>query len=364
MFLEDDIDISRIELKKLVDFLPYPIIIRENIEGEYLYFFFNKNFIKKIGYRIHQAPTNMDLVKLLYPDKNYRNEIVAEWTAREQSVKLAGKGFIKIKAHVSCKSGEQKWFEVKGSIIKNMQIVAFVNINSDIVLQEKLKKKNLNNDRMLSILGHDLRSPIANLISISSMAEQSEISQQEFISMMKIIKEESLETLQLLDTTFNWAKLNFNNIRHSRVLIDFNVLLNDVLKGCKSTFENKNITFTVDVGRLNNIHNDLGILTVILRNLISNAIKFTSENGCISISASSNDLIITDNGIGMTSEMVEAILDRNYSTRRGTANEKGVGIGLQLVMNLVEKINCKLFISSEVSKGTTVRIFFMEHKEF
>ncbi|QOG01138.1 HAMP domain-containing sensor histidine kinase [Flavobacterium sp. MDT1-60] len=136
------------------------------------------------------------------------------------------------------------------------------------------------------------------------------------------------------------------------------MLIADVLKIYKSTCENKNITLTVDVDKLNNIKNDLGILTVIIRNLISNAIKFTSEDGCITISSSKKELVIVDNGIGMTPEMLNAILNQNYSTRRGTANEKGAGVGLQLVMNLVEKIDCGLFISSEVSKGTTVRIVF------
>lgn len=358
MFLEDDIDISKIELKKLVNFLPYPIIITENVGGEYFYSFFNKNFIKKIGYRISEVPTKMDLVNLLYPDDNYRNKILKEWTSREDAVKQAGKGFIKMKAQITCRSGEKKWFEIKGSIVNNLQIVAFVNINSDVIMQEKLRKKNVNNDRMLSILGHDLRSPIANLISISSLGEQSEISQQEFISMMQIIKDESLEVLQLLDTTFNWARLNFNTIQYHGILINFDVLITDVLKIYKSTYENKNITFTIDVEKLNYVNSDLGILTVILRNLISNAIKFTSENGRIAITSTENELIIADNGIGMTQEMLDAISDHNYSTRRGTANEKGVGVGLQLVMNLVEKIECKLLISSEVLKGTTVRIVF------
>lgn len=358
MFLEEDIDISRIELKKLVNFLPYPIIITENVGGEYYCSFFNKNFIKKIGYRTGDVSARMDLLKLLYPDDQYRNEILDNWTLKENRVKQAGKGFIKIKAHVTCRSGEKKWFEIKGSIVNNLQIVAFVNINNDVIMQEKLRKKNLNNDRMLSILGHDLRSPIANLISISSLAERSEISQQEFIAMMQIIKEQSLEALQLLDTTFNWARLNFNTIRQHEVLIDFSVLITDVLKIYKSTWENKNITFRIDVNKLKYVKKDLGILTVIIRNLISNAIKFTSENGCITISSSENELVIADNGIGMTPIMLDAILDHNYSARRGTANEKGAGIGLQLVMNLIEKIHCRLFISSEVSKGTIVRIIF------
>jgi len=358
MYLGKNGDISRIELKKLIDFLPYPIIVSENTDGESKYLFFNKNFTNKIGYDLSEIEDRDELSRLFYPDEVYREKIIKEWNAKAELVKNNEKGFIKMKAKITCKSGEKKWYEIKASLVNDLNIVTFVNINSDMILQERLKKKNLNNDRMLSILGHDLRSPIANLISISSMGEQSEISQEEFIALMQIIKEESVEVLQLLDTTFNWAKLNFNTIQLKETLIDFKALINDVLKVYKSTYENKGIAVTVDIEKIGSIENDLEILTIIVRNLISNAIKFTSKNGLIAISAEENELIITDSGVGMTEEMVDSILDLNYSTRRGTDNEKGVGIGLQLALSLAEKINCRLVINSEVSKGTSVSILF------
>lgn len=287
-----------------------------------------------------------------------RTEITQQWASREKQIKETGKGHVKIKAHLTCKTGEKKWFEIKSSIVKELHIIAFVDIDSDVMLQEKLRKNNLNNDRMLTILGHDLRSPIANLISISSLGEQSEISQQEFISMMKILKVESIEALQLLDTTFSWARLNFNDIQYRKVRIDFDELINNALKVNKATYENKSITIAVDIEKLNAIEDDLEILTTIVRNILSNAIKFTSENGLISIKALENELIITDNGIGMSTEMLDAVLSQNYRSRRGTNNEKGIGLGLRLVLTLAEKINCRIIIASTVLVGTSVRIIF------
>lgn len=358
MQLEESTELSQSELKKLADFLPYPIIISEQRENKDSYLFFNKNFIEKIGYRLSDISGTSDLVELLYPDTVYREKIIEKWTSQTDAVKKKAKGFVKIKAQLSCRSGEKKWYEIKGSIINNLHITAFVNINSDVLLKEKLKRKNLNNDRMLSILGHDLKSPIINLLSVSTLAEQSEISQQEFIEIMQLIKEDSLDALKLLDTTFNWARMNFNNMKPLKEAIDFEVLISGVLKVYKSSYENKSITVTVKTEKLNGIRSDVEILTVILRNIISNAIKFTPKDGHISITAEENVLIISDSGIGMNQQMVDSILNHNYKTRRGTENEKGIGVGLQLVQNLVSKINCSIEIKSDIASGTAVRLYF------
>lgn len=358
MYIEESFEVSTSELKKLADFLPYPIIISENTGSENAYLFFNQNFTNKIGYELSDASNSKELVELLYPEEEYRKEVLKQWRSKESAVKKKGKRFIKIKAQLTCKSGEKKWYEVKGSIINDLHITAFVNINSDVLLQEKLKKTNSNNDRMLSILGHDLKSPIANLISISSLGEQSEISQQEFIALMQLVKEESIEVLKLLDTTFAWARLNFNTIQNNNTLIDFNSIIESVLKVYKSAYENKNINVIVDVNNLKPINSDAEILTVIVRNIISNAIKFTPKDGSICISSTDCKLVIRDSGIGMTSEMVNAILENNYLTTRGTDNEKGIGVGLQLVLNLAEKIDCRLEIESEVTLGTSVAVIF------
>ncbi|UUF12458.1 MULTISPECIES: ATP-binding protein [Flavobacterium] len=78
----------------------------------------------------------------------------------------------------------------------------------------------------------------------------------------------------------------------------------------------------------------------------------------ISISSKEQELIISDNGIGMQASRLEKILDQDYVSSRGTENEKGIGVGLQLVFNLAAKNNCRIKIESKEAKGTTVRIIF------
>ncbi|MEL1254239.1 ATP-binding protein [Flavobacterium sp. DGU38] len=353
-------EISKTELRKLVDFLPYPIIIWERRQNEDLELFYNAKFIAQIGYSLKEASSRNLLLELLYPDKIYRDEILRCWLDQAAAIARGEQNFIKMKVHLTCSSGERRWFEIKASVLNNLYITAYVDINSDVLLQENLKKANANNEMMLSVLGHDLRSPVANLIGISSLAMDLDFSHEELVPMMRQIREESVRVLELLDNTVNWAKFNFNSLQVHSVPIDFNILVKGVLQSVKLSCDRKNITIVTDLDRIKNIENDFEILTIIVRNLISNAVKFTPKNGVISITSAQNEVIISDNGVGMSAEKLEMVRNRNSLSSRGTENEKGSGLGLQLVFNLAEKINCRLEIQSTEAEGTSVRIIFFK----
>jgi len=97
-----------------------------------------------------------------------------------------------------------------------------------------------------------------------------------------------------------------------------------------------------------------------VRNIFSNAVKFTPANGKIAIAFLNNVLTISDNGVGMTTDKIEAILKHNYASTHGTNNEIVMGMGLQLVQNLAEKIQAKLIIESQSQKGTSVHLVFQQ----
>ena len=237
-------------------------------------------------------------------------------------------------------------------------MVAFVDLDKEIILQEELKSINQNNDRMLSVLGHDLRSPIANLTSISEMALGNEISQSEFVNFIHLINNQSNQVLEMLETTLNWAKLNFNSLQQNDINIDVKTLITTILELYETAYKSKGIIVNIDVDHSNTIHSDIEIVTVIVRNIISNAIKFTPQNGMITIKLIQNQLTIIDNGIGMTEAMINAIWNSNYASRRGTDNEIGMGMGMQLVLSLSRKIKAAITIQSELSKGTSIVLIF------
>jgi len=353
-----NLNVSRIELHGVADFLPYPFIIAEVIENVHHNTYLNEKFLEEIGYSLEEIPTIEAWYEKAYPEPSYMNKVITDWDNEQLLAEQKGKVFVKNKSLVTCKNGTKRWYEVKASVINKIHVVAFIDLDKEIKFQEELKNINANNDRMLSILGHDLRSPVANLMAISSMAKNTDISNSEFVSLIGMVNDQSNQVLELLDNTFHWAKLNFNSIKLNVEIIDFDQLLKSILAIYKTSYENKNIAISVDVSYLKNIVADAEVITIIIRNLLSNAIKFTPQNGKISIESNENELIIRDNGIGISEKMIHDILHNNNASRKGTDNEKGAGIGLQLVVNLAEKCQCKLSIESQEKVGTTMRIAF------
>jgi len=349
--------ISREALQEVADFLPYPFIIAEDFGDKHLNTYLNEKFLEEIGYTLEEIPTIESWYEHAYPDSIYRENVIRSWDLEEKDSQRQDRAFVKKKSLVTCKNGSKRWYEIKASVISKIHVIAFIDLDKEITLQQKLKDINSNNDRMLSILGHDLRSPVANLMSISAMAVNTDISNTEFISLIGQINQQSVQVLDLLDRTLTWAKLNFNNIRQQNADIDCDRLVASILEIYKIFYEAKNIVIKVDI-KQKTIQSDLEIVTIIVRNVISNAIKFTPQNGSIQITSDQNGLTIADRGIGMTSEMVADILNDSYVSRKGTDNESGIGMGLQLVKRLAEKINCKLFIESRPDQGTSIRLSF------
>lgn len=354
----NELQISRFELQKVADFLPYPFIIAEVIDNVHWNTYLNEKFLEEIGYSYDEIPTIDKWYEHAYPDDEYRKNVITSWEMNEKSSKQEGTIFVKKQSLVTCKNGVKRWYEIKASVINKVHVVAFVDVDKEIVLQEKLKRINENNERMLSVLGHDLRGPVSNLTSISEMASNSEISQTDFSEFILLINEQANQVLEMLETTLNWAKLNFNVIAQNETEIHFESLIFSILEIHKNVYKSKNITVQLSLESSERIVSDREIVTIIIRNIISNAIKFTPVNGIISIKIEKNILVISDTGIGMSEEMIGNIWNHNYISNPGTNNEKGIGMGLQLVMQLVKKINCELTIESELNKGTSISLAF------
>jgi hypothetical protein len=188
-------------------------------------------------------------------------------------------------------------------------VVAFVDLDKEISLQEELKKTNQNNDRMLSILGHDLRGPITNLTAVSSMVLDNVISQSEFTTLIQMMNVQSNKVLEMLEATLNWAKLNFNSIEQ-----------NDVeqhdLKGNVKILEEKIFEATEKFGEPVKLKlRDWSILTFdALGNIIEE--KSMNENGEISaikkLKYNNKNKIIEETFVcGDRSDLAKYIYDKN-----------------------------------------------------
>jgi signal transduction histidine kinase len=352
--------VDKLTLKRVLDFLPYPFLITEIIDNVYYSSFVNRRFIEEIGYTIEEMATIQDWFTKAYPDPQYREFVAKEWSSLLQHAAQDNGESILMKVLIQTKSNGQKWYEVKSSLSDGVQLIAFVNIHEEISREEELMRLNENKNRTLAILSHDLRGPIINLHSLSNLALSSRLTQTQFVDTVRSVQEKTFQVLEFLDTTLHWTRSNFDTISPKIEAIDLHGLVNTVLNIYESAYSIKQLKVEPRLQKLNLVKSDAEIITIILRNFISNAIKFTPDGGSIIIHAQQTNgattIAVEDSGVGISEELKRRIFSNQYYSERGTRQEKGLGIGLRLCRELANKIHAKLELDSEPGRGTTVKI--------
>jgi PAS domain S-box-containing protein len=230
---------------------------------------------------------------------------------------------------------------------------------------QQLKELNATKDKFLSIIAHDLRNPLGAIIGFSDLLTNNyeSISENDKISYLKNIRLSSESMLRLLMDLLDWSKSQNGNMVYKPEDINLYNLVNEVKEPLYYQALNKKIGLTSEVKSSVYANADNEMVKTILRNLISNAIKFTPQNGNIIIAA--NEIIdqnskefveisVIDNGVGIKKENLEKIskIDQNIRTN-GTADETGTGLGLVLCKELIEKNNGYFYIKSIENSGST-----------
>ena len=356
----DHLNIDKETLKRILDFLPYPFLVSETKQGKRYTIFVNEKFLEEIGYTCEEIPTNEDWFITAYPDPVYRQKVKEEWNARSAQALIKEKDSVFMQAFIHTKRSADRWYEVKSSLSGNIHLVAFIDINDVRAREEELERTSRNKDKILSILGHDLRGPIHNLQSLSNLMLQTDMKREEFLLLVKTVNDMAFQSLEFLDTTLIWTKSNFDKISIHIEKLAPKALVESILPVYVNLYENKKIAVTLNINPVITIYADAEILTIVIRNLISNAIKFTHENGQISIGTEQQGdffiIFIKDTGIGMDKETQARIMDENYASSKGTQQEKGLGLGLKLCKELLKQVGGALEIESEQNVGTTMKI--------
>lgn len=225
---------------------------------------------------------------------------------------------------------------------------------------QELLKLNSEREKFYSIIAHDLKSPFQGLIGSSEiLAEQyNSLSEKEKLSFIDGIKNLSRNSYRLLENLLEWTMLQTGNM--SFTLEHFNLLveLHPTISLLKQTASNKEIEFNYEIDNMLFISADKNMLSTIIRNLVSNSIKFTNRNGKINLTVEKIDgsikFSVSDNGIGMEKEILDKLftLDKSYRNK-GTENEKGTGLGLLLCKEMIERHGGNISVNSESEKGTT-----------
>jgi signal transduction histidine kinase len=234
-------------------------------------------------------------------------------------------------------------------------------------LVEQLSKNNLelnkliaSKDKFFSIIAHDLKGPVGNLSSfLSFMTEQYEnISQEEFKKDLVLLENASIKIRDLLENLLTWARSQKGDIQYKPENFNISKLIQSNVQLFESSAKNKKISI------INNIPENLfgffdyQMITTVVRNLISNALKYTNDSGSITISETEGaefiEITIQDTGIGMSLIIVENLfkIDVKHFSTEGTGGEKGTGLGLILCKEFIDKHSGKIWVESEIGKGS------------
>jgi len=230
-----------------------------------------------------------------------------------------------------------------------------------IASETDLLEANATKDKFFSIIAHDLRSPLATLMSFSELMadDSSRLSVDEYVHYSKALFKTASSTFHLLENLLVWSRLQRGSVLFNPQPVGLRDFLNKVEESTLEMASKKLIQIEIYPVPDIQLMADLDMLHSILRNLVTNAIKFTPKGGVIQVHAEEDQLgnilfSVHDSGIGMDAERMGNLfrIDTNVS-RPGTDGEPSTGLGLILCKEFVEKHGGKIWVESEVGKGST-----------
>ncbi len=342
------------EFYETVDLIITPIILVNNAtECQYV----NKAFLSQIGYNIKDVRNPDSWFNKVYQDENYRRDMKRKGQKGLKSDKNKAVTHAHMVTNVCCADGSFKWFDIHESIFGNNKLVTFLDVDelkrSNNELTDFLKQK----DTLLSILAHDVRSPLSNIKQIVNSYKSLNLSENEVEEVFFSMGTQIDYIFNIINSLLVHTSLDRGSFIEKRELIHLNRFFTKYEVYYNERMEKQNIDFVFELPANATVNFDPFILDVICRNLIDNAIKYSSENGNVYISfekkADAMVLIIRDTGPGMSAIQREHILINKGSRRLKSDVTDGFGVGLIMSKEILEKHHGELLIESEPGKGTS-----------
>ncbi len=270
---------------------------------------------------------------------------------------------------------------------KLMREIEYINRNLESLIEDRTKELNMRNqeiqhkneniearntelkealdfkNKVFSIIAHDLKSPVASLVQNSVLLDF-DLEEDKRNQLFTSFRELSSSALNLIDNLLYWGRSQGDQVNFNPESIDIRPLVEEVYAQHKEMGGQKSIILETAYEGGTTAFADKELIEIILRNLVSNAIKFTNEGGNVRIIVTKDPenehllmLMVKDNGVGIPENRLKDLLgNKEMTSTAGTAREKGTGLGLRLCYELVELHNGFLRIESEKDKGTTIKI--------
>jgi len=334
------------------------------------------NFLKQAGYEINFAVSGkaaLDHVKKETFDLILLDIMMPEMDGFEVCKKLKSKNetseipviFLTAKTDIDSVT---KAFQAGGvdyitKPFNKAELLARVQTHLEMQQQKRnLKELNATKDKFFSIIAHDLRSPLNQLLGLSEILQKEIESERinDVIMLTNLINDSAKSGRLLLENLLEWSRSQTGSINFNPEVLDLLKITNEVIMLYENNAKQKNIIIKLKIKKRDTAIADSNMVKTILRNLLSNSIKFTNEGGKISIEVNSAKGMVIysviDNGIGIGDNDIDKLfrIDLNPKTI-GISKEKGTGLGLILCKEFVEMNAGKIWVESEFGKGSTFK---------
>jgi len=244
-----------------------------------------------------------------------------------------------------------------------MAVVLFYFLRNTNRNQSELQKANVYKDRIFSILAHDLKGPIGSMGTFLGILLESnaKITDEDVKIGLKELQKNANQCYVVLENLLEWVKKDTNHLQFFPESVPLISLINDSLDLFQIQSNDKNIKWQISVPDHYYVYVDERMMSTVLRNFFSNALKFSNEDSVITVDAlesrESIQLTVTDRGIGMTQEKLDSI-ETGMSVRSdfGTFGERGTGIGLLVSIDLLRIQNAQIEFESHLGQGTKIKI--------
>ncbi len=355
---------NRRELETIINTTPALIFVKD-IEKKFT--LLNKSFLEFF---------NIDKEKILFQDNKQLIRQNERWLADEEDDAIIKNkiSLLNIERQTKLADGTIKILNLNKAPIldDNNNVVSIVGVMEDITKRvefqnelmdsrKKLSEINKQKDKLFSIIAHDLRSPFTGMIGFTELLinDFDKLSEQDKKNYLQNIYSSMKNVLALIENLLTWARLNLNKVEFNPIKISMAEVIHTVLK-------TQNVAASIKKIQLESYCNDNikafadeDMISTVIRNLVSNAIKFTNTNGIIKVNCFYEGefvkVSVEDNGVGMESDIANNLfaIDKQITTE-GTNNEKGTGLGLIICKEFIEKNGGKISVVSKVAYGTNI----------
>ncbi len=386
---------SEMLFRRIIEASPVPMALNDELQN---IIYLNIAFIETFGYKLDDIPTITQWWITAYPNQEYRQWVIDSWQAELERANATNTKFNPLEVNITCKNGEVRTVLAGAtSLVKSFMgnhLVVLYDIterkHSELLLidqnkqldkqyeeymqlnevlrvtnyeLEEAKSKAEESEKLKSAflqnISHEIRTPLNGILGFTSLLGYDDLDSNDRDEFLRMIKKSGKRLQIMVENIIEVSKISTSQINLNIREFDLKSLFDDVLHHNLDYFIQQNLSWNIEFNNceLNLIHSDFGKLELIMNSLVNNAIKF-SNKGEIVIGCKFQDeyyiFYVKDDGIGISPEHQEKIFDNFYQADSSISRDyEGAGLGLSICKGLVELLGGKIWVESEVGKGST-----------